>query len=59
VHDVVNTAAEPAVSLHVYGPRLEAMTYYRIDDQSGRLIPDRLERLEPIVEAMPLTGALP
>ncbi|HEY1635206.1 MAG TPA: cysteine dioxygenase family protein [Acidimicrobiales bacterium] len=59
VHDVINIAAEPAVSLHVYGPRLEAMTYYRINDQSGRLIPDRLERLEPIAAAMPLTGPLP
>jgi hypothetical protein len=59
VHDVINTATEPAVSLHVYGPRLEAMTYYRIDDQSRTLVPDRLERLEPIVTATPLIGPLP
>ena len=48
VHDIVNSGAVPAVSLHVYGPRLEAMTYYRIDEESGRLLPDRLEPVETL-----------
>jgi len=30
VHDVVNVGATPAVSVHVYAPRLSSMTYYRI-----------------------------
>lgn len=29
VHDVRNTSARPAVSLHAYSPRLEVMTRYR------------------------------
>lgn len=28
VHDVSNPGSEPAVSVHVYGPRLRSMTYY-------------------------------
>jgi hypothetical protein len=55
VHDIVNAGTEPALSLHVYGPRLEAMTYYRTDDQSGKLLPHRLERVEPILEATTMT----
>ncbi len=31
VHDVVNIAARPAVSVHVYSPPLTAMSYYDID----------------------------
>ena len=31
VHDVVNLASEPAVSIHAYSPRLTHMTYYRVD----------------------------
>lgn len=31
VHDVVNTAADPAVSVHVYSPPLTAMSYYTVD----------------------------
>jgi hypothetical protein len=31
VHDIVNDAARPAVSVHVYAPRLTSMTDYRID----------------------------
>jgi predicted metal-dependent enzyme (double-stranded beta helix superfamily) len=30
VHDVVNDGPRPAVSVHVYAPRLTAMTHYRI-----------------------------
>ena len=48
VHDIVNSGAVPAVSLHVYGPRLEAMTYYRIDDRSGRLLRDRSEPVDAL-----------
>ena len=32
VHQVVNTLHEPAVSVHVYAPRLTLMNTYRIDD---------------------------
>jgi len=28
VHDVANTGARPALSLHVYSPRLRSMTFY-------------------------------
>ncbi|HWN33996.1 MAG TPA: cysteine dioxygenase family protein [Pseudonocardia sp.] len=31
VHDVMNTAEEPAVSVHAYSPPLTAMSYYRIE----------------------------
>jgi predicted metal-dependent enzyme (double-stranded beta helix superfamily) len=32
VHDVVNTSALPAVSVHAYSPPLTAMSYYAVDD---------------------------
>jgi mannose-6-phosphate isomerase-like protein (cupin superfamily) len=32
VHRMVNSGAEPAVSVHVYAPALREMTRYRIDD---------------------------
>src|ERR1700734_621756 len=31
VHDVVNDGSPPALSVHVYGPRLTSMTHYRLD----------------------------
>jgi predicted metal-dependent enzyme (double-stranded beta helix superfamily) len=31
VHDIVNDGSRPAVSVHVYAPRLTSMTHYRID----------------------------
>jgi len=31
VHDVMNTASEPAVSVHAYSPPLTAMSYYQIE----------------------------
>ncbi len=31
VHDVVNRAAEPATSIHVYSPPITTMTYYEAD----------------------------
>jgi hypothetical protein len=36
VHDLVNDGEQEAISVHVYGPRLSAMSYYRLDG-SGRL----------------------
>jgi hypothetical protein len=30
VHDIVNMGASPAMSVHVYAPRLTSMTYYRV-----------------------------
>lgn len=30
VHDIVNLGAVPALSVHVYAPRLTSMTYYRV-----------------------------
>jgi hypothetical protein len=39
VHDVVNHGLTPAVSVHVYAPRLTSMTHYRLD--AGVLSPQR------------------
>ncbi len=39
VHDITNPGTRPAVSVHVYSPRLPAMTYY--DLVGGRLGPGR------------------
>ncbi len=36
VHDLVNDGEQEAISVHVYGPRLSTMSYYRLDG-SGRL----------------------
>ena len=35
VHDVVNTRAEHAVSVHAYSPPLTAMSYYAVDTGSA------------------------
>jgi hypothetical protein len=56
VHDVINVDPQPAVSVHVYGPRLDAMTYYRVDGPSGRLVPGRTERVDPVTAARSTTG---
>ncbi|HEY5025015.1 MAG TPA: cysteine dioxygenase family protein [Acidimicrobiales bacterium] len=32
VHDIVNAGETPAISVHVYAPRLTSMTYYRFTD---------------------------
>ena len=37
VHDVTATGPRPAVSLHVYSPRLLTMTRYRLDEQGTLL----------------------
>ncbi len=39
VHDIVNDGPAAAVSVHVYAPRLTAMTNYRLDD--GVLLPGK------------------
>lgn len=39
VHDIVNDGSTPAVSVHVYAPRLTSMTHYRLD--SGALLVQR------------------
>jgi hypothetical protein len=39
VHDVVNAGPTPAVSVHVYAPRLTSMTHYRLN--TGVLSPER------------------
>ncbi len=44
IHDVINIGSVPAVSVHVYAPRLTAMTTYDIAD--GRLEPGCTVRYE-------------
>ena len=45
VHDVVNTEATPAVSVHAYSPPLTAMSYYAVGDD-GRLRRTRSELVD-------------
>jgi hypothetical protein len=40
VHDVRNDLVKPAVSIHAYGPRLERMRYYDVDEH-GALVETR------------------
>lgn len=42
IHQIVNTGAEPAVSLHVYRPTLREMTRYQLTD--GRLVVTAVDR---------------
>jgi hypothetical protein len=42
VHQLVNNADTPAISVHVYGPRLTTMTRYRLD--AGDLVPVAIDR---------------
>jgi predicted metal-dependent enzyme (double-stranded beta helix superfamily) len=35
VHDLLNEGDEPAISVHVYGPRLTTMSYYELDPDGG------------------------
>lgn len=46
IHDVVNHGAEPALSIHVYSPRLRSMTFYDHRPGSG-LSAVRTECSEP------------
>ena len=47
VHDLHNDGEVEAVSVHVYGPRLTTMSYYRLDP-GGRLDVVRTEDVPPI-----------
>jgi predicted metal-dependent enzyme (double-stranded beta helix superfamily) len=50
VHDIVNDGTRPAVSVHVYAPRLTSMTQYRIDDgvlRAGATVHYRLGEVVP------------
>ena len=46
VHDLRNGGEEPAVSVHVYGPRLTEMSYYEMDGR-GRFGVVRTEEISP------------
>jgi predicted metal-dependent enzyme (double-stranded beta helix superfamily) len=55
VHDVVNAAGEPAVSVHAYSPPLTAMSYYAVDEagslrRTRTVLTDEPEP-EPLLEA--------
>jgi hypothetical protein len=47
VHDLTNDGERQAISVHVYGPRLTTMTYFRLDER-GALTPVRTEELAPV-----------
>jgi hypothetical protein len=47
VHDLVNDSDEPAISVHVYGPRLTVMGYYELSAK-GRLDQVRTEAVPPV-----------
>ena len=47
VHDLINESDEPALSVHVYGPRLATMSYYEIQP-GGRLNRVRTEDVPPV-----------
>ncbi|MDA0567786.1 cysteine dioxygenase family protein [Streptomonospora sp. S1-112] len=59
VHDVVNRAPAPAVSVHAYSPPLTAMSYYRVDAggalrRTHSTLTDDPEPAAPTVAAVPL-----
>jgi hypothetical protein len=47
VHDIVNDGPDQAVSVHVYGPKLTSMSYYRLSP-TGRLQAVRTETVDPV-----------
>lgn len=47
IHDLTNDHDEQAISVHVYGPRLATMNYYKLD-RHGRLGKQRVEHPEPV-----------
>jgi hypothetical protein len=47
VHDIVNAGPHHAVSVHVYGPKLTSMSYYRLSP-TGRLQAVRTETVDPV-----------
>ena len=46
VHDVRNRSAEPALSLHAYSPRLDAMNHYEFQGDRLRLVSAEPGRLQ-------------
>lgn len=52
VHDVVDLAAAPATSLHVYSPPLSTMTFYEADGTPGHT-----EAVEPVPALLDATGS--
>ena len=50
VHDIANPGATPAISVHVYAPRLTSMTYYRFAEKTlvaGPTVRYRFDEVEP------------
>ena len=47
VHDLSNDGERPAISVHVYGPRLTTMSYYGLSAE-GRLDRVRTETVPPL-----------
>jgi quercetin dioxygenase-like cupin family protein len=56
VHDVVNLAADPAVSVHAYSPPLTAMSYYRVDGTGALRRTHSVLTHEPEPDAVVLDG---
>jgi hypothetical protein len=47
IHDLLNEQDEPAVSVHVYGPKLTTMSYYQLEPDGGvRVV--RTEDVPPV-----------
>lgn len=47
IHDLTNDGDRPAVSVHVYGPRLTTMNYYELEP-GGRLARVGIEEVPPV-----------
>jgi hypothetical protein len=47
VHDLINDGDVGAISVHVYSPKLETMTFYELD-RGGRLAALRTELIDPV-----------
>jgi hypothetical protein len=47
IHDIYNDSGRDAVSVHVYGPKLTTMSYYRLNER-GRLEITRVEQTHPL-----------
>jgi predicted metal-dependent enzyme (double-stranded beta helix superfamily) len=59
VHDVLNTFAEPAISVHAYSPPITAMGYYDVDGAGAlrrvrTILIDNPEPNAPILNAIPV-----
>jgi len=51
VHDVRNSSAAPAISVHAYSPPLTEMTHYAVDDTGLRPLEDSLDDVNRDTEA--------